>query len=87
MTTATTEIQVCVDCLTVTANGELLDGGPGSVAEHVRRMTALWGDDVEIVPGSDDEGSFSWSSCDGCGSTLGGDRYTAYAIERVREGA
>ena len=25
-----------------------------------------------------DEGSFSWSGCDFCGSTLGGDRYCAH---------
>jgi hypothetical protein len=27
-----------------------------------------------------DEGSFSWSECDSCGSTLGGSRYKAHAI-------
>lgn len=28
------------------------------------------------------EGSFSWSDCDGCGSPLGGTRYNAHAIHR-----
>ncbi len=27
-----------------------------------------------------DEGSFSWHSCDGCGSILGGNRYVAHGI-------
>jgi hypothetical protein len=29
-----------------------------------------------------DEGSFSWSECDSCGSTLGGSRYPAHAINK-----
>lgn len=27
---------------------------------------------------SGDEGGFSWSECDSCGTTLGGDRHTAH---------
>jgi hypothetical protein len=33
-----------------------------------------------------DEGSFSWSQCDACGSTLGGDRYPAHALSPERLG-
>lgn len=29
-----------------------------------------------------DEGSFSYSECDSCGSTFGGDRFNAHAINR-----
>ena len=29
-----------------------------------------------------DEGGFSWSSCDSCGSRLGGNRYNAHAIHK-----
>ena len=32
--------------------------------------------------GMADEGSFSWSECESCGSKLGGDRYDAHAIHR-----
>lgn len=32
----------------------------------------------------DDEGSFSWSRCDSCGSTFGGDRYVAHALRKGR---
>ena len=28
-----------------------------------------------------DEGGFSWSSCDSCGSSLGGDRYPAHGFD------
>ena len=30
--------------------------------------------------GARDEGSFSWSSCDTCGSSLGGDRFAGHAL-------
>ena len=30
--------------------------------------------------GARDEGSFSWSSCDACGSSLGGDRFAGHAL-------
>jgi len=29
---------------------------------------------------TEDEGGFSWSACDGCGTTLGGNRYLASAV-------
>lgn len=35
----------------------------------------------------DDEGSFSWSRCDGCGSTLGGNRYAAHGVITILMGA
>lgn len=34
-----------------------------------------------------DEGSFSWSPCESCGSHLGGDRYPAHGIGEVRRDA
>ena len=37
--------------------------------------------DIEALQAYD-EGSFSWSECDSCGSTLGGDRHNAHAIHR-----
>lgn len=37
---------------------------------------------AELVPGCDDdcESGFSWAECDGCSSTLGGDRHPAVAM-------
>lgn len=33
-----------------------------------------------------DEGHFSWSSCDSCGSSLGGDRFPAHGFVRLKNG-
>ncbi len=41
--------------------------------EHFEEYLSGWGDD------SDDSAGFSMSSCEGCGSGLGGDRYYATA--------
>jgi hypothetical protein len=32
-----------------------------------------------------DEGGFSWSSCDSCGSSLGGDRYVAHGVDANKD--
>ena len=32
-----------------------------------------------------DDGGFSWHSCDGCGSGLGGDRHPAHALDGNNE--
>lgn len=48
---------------------------------HAARMDA-WTGGLEVVPTGEGEGSFSWSSCDGCGSTLGGDRHEAVGFRR-----
>lgn len=31
-----------------------------------------------------DEGGFSWQSCEGCGSSLGGNRYAAHGVMTLR---
>lgn len=73
------ELSVCVSCLEVLANGV-------ETTEHeqvARDMHEKWGgDERHIVPACTDEceGGFSWTSCDGCGSTLGGDRHPAVAL-------
>jgi hypothetical protein len=38
-----------------------------------------YGGDLERYHDEAREPSFSWSSCDSCGSTLGGDRHAAHA--------
>jgi len=43
------------------------------------------GSECEYADGDEDhqcEPSFSWSQCDSCGSSLGGDRHTAYGLYR-----
>lgn len=85
-------IDVCVDCLTVLANG-VDDGADDVTALEVaaERLADLWpGDTPQTTPavtlgriGDDpdtdpvDDPSFSWEQCDGCGSTEGGDRHPA----------
>jgi len=42
--------------------------------EHgTRRDCTCWNDNQDVMT---TELGFSWSACDSCGSTLGGDRYT-----------
>lgn len=70
------ELSVCVDCIMILANGE------GS-SVTVDAMTATWGDDGRhLVPGGEDLG-YSTSPCDGCGSGLHGDRFTAALLKPV----
>lgn len=79
----TTTLEICVDCLFYLANGEVTDGeGNDITAAHGAAIASVWGD-AERDPW------FSWSSCDGCGSTLGGDREyaTAWTPKSGHEGA
>lgn len=78
----TTDLKVCVDCIMLLANGEVFNSdGDEITTAHADKIDALWGR-TEIVPagGEDDESHFSWQSCDGCGSTDGGDRFAAAAL-------
>ena len=74
-------------------DGQTMDDNPGADVVHAAKMQAQWGD-TEITPGCDSTCTkhgavddryddpkpwFSWSSCDGCGTTLGGDREYATA--------
>jgi hypothetical protein len=40
-------------------------------------------EDCDECPDGEDEGFFSWSACDSCGSTLGGTRYAAHAVKKT----
>lgn len=77
------ELSVCVDCLAIAANGELGQGDTKADEAHAEAMSSqLMGDAPWLVPAcpEDCEGWFSWSRCDGCGSTLGGDRHPAAIV-------
>lgn len=77
------EISVCVDCVMLLANGELTDpDGVDVASEHDAKIAAQWGDADITLGGFSDEtedadGWFSWSPCQGCGSQLGGSRFSA----------
>ena len=62
-------MNVCVDCLFFIANGDLPEDAER--AAEVRSIGLDW------VITEDDEGHFSWSPCDACGSRLGGQRFAA----------
>jgi hypothetical protein len=73
-------LELCVDCVQLTANGELGQGDADADEAHDERMTlwlAQYGDDTNLVLACDEdcEGWFSSRQCDGCGSSLGGDRH------------
>ena len=90
-TSETYTLDVCVDCVQLIANGEVIDAeGEDIAGEHAERMEQQWPDahltlgatDCEHCPdehGQDCEPWFAWSPCDGCGSTLGGNRSHATA--------
>jgi len=74
------KIEICTDCLSLLANGEVFDGDGEDIAdEHFAKMVAVWGESAASFPtlGGEDQG-FSWQWCDGCDSRLGGDRFDAY---------
>jgi hypothetical protein len=70
------DLAVCVDCAMLIANGEGTD-------EHADAVAARWpGMNTLVLACPEDcEGWFSSSPCDGCGSTLDGDRHPAVAFE------
>lgn len=76
------ELKVCVDCAQIIANGEIDDGTDrGQIVADLQ--VQIWGADAFglVLSGDlDEEPHFSWSSCDGCGSTLGGDRFDAAVL-------
>ncbi len=56
--------------------------GPAASCQECRDAYGIpdYADDDMAQERMLDEGSFSWSQCDSCGSTLGGDRYDAHGI-------
>ena len=74
-----TDISVCQDCIMILANG---DCGENS-EEHADRMYSEWwtpGCTHQMVLGGEELG-FSMSDCEGCGDTLGGDRFSAHVMD------
>lgn len=75
------EVALCVDCVYVDANGYDSE----AVADHWTGFLDEWdgylfGSRVDLDTGEPCEGHFSSSPCDGCGTTLGGERFDYLAL-------
>lgn len=89
MTVEYDRADICADCLYTDANGwsERDTGRPLPDPVPLNRLEGyLIGPDVDSLEDVDavqaaSEPSFSWSPCHGCGSQLGGDRYTVRIVE------
>lgn len=89
-------LNLCTDCVCMIAHGECGDchNERGHECPTGKRLARKWGD-VGITLGCPEdccerdadgfaEPWFSWSSCDGCGSSLGGDREHGIAWLPIR---
>jgi hypothetical protein len=78
-------MEVCQDCLYVGANGAPDYEIYTSTGHFYRYVQGLekWGS--EPISTDDTEGHFSWQSCDFCGDSLGGTRYTASVLFLEKE--
>lgn len=88
------DIRLCLDCVYADANGAgtpQQDGGPASDWTGFLPRWDGWGFIVQVERYGDiceiKEPHFSWVSCDGCGSTLGGDRFEYTAWQIVKDNA
>lgn len=71
-------VMVCIDCGYYLANGPMDEPAPGWSADQLHTR---W-EGYDIVNGdSDKDEVFSWSPCQGCGSTLGGNRMHCVALK------
>jgi hypothetical protein len=81
-TTDTIEIEVCVDCASLIANGDTTGiDDPEREAEVLAQAGIPEGWHVALDCPEDCEGGFSWSPCGACRSPLGGDRHPAVLWE------
>lgn len=83
-----TDIAVCVDCLHLTANGEINDG-TDAARDCVRGQRDKWGDDARYFTCGGEELGYSTSDCEGCGNPYHGDRFQAHVmvpLTKIRTG-
>lgn len=78
--TESIDISICVDCAVWHANGDI-SGIDDEVREAEVRAAAGIGTGTVVV--GDGEAYFSWSRCDACRTTLGGDRIDSYLLVPV----
>lgn len=70
--------EVCTDCLMFAVNGDL----PEDDARAAEVVAGFESDRVEghLVQSGNGYSTFSWQSCDACGTGLGGERHEMEAI-------
>ena len=69
------DLECCTDCVYAVANGEETTEG------HFARMDAYQGEEPGHLAYGGESLGFSWSTCDGCGSRLGGERYQMHWVD------
>jgi len=93
-------IRVCTCCMLTHANAECGDDCHDAEPWSVLPMSAGWEaamgtdeHDAECTEGDREEGcgcesmEFSWSACDGCGTSLGGSRFAFVLWRRIASSA
>lgn len=79
-------IAICTDCHLAAQGYDAHETGHAPDREPLSQVDAY--DvipNVDIYAGNPMEPHFSWEPCQGCGSTLGGDRYDYLALEREQQ--
>ena len=77
------DVDGCVDCLLFAANGEFHpDRSPEEDKKLENAFVSLADQGFSVTCG-DGEGSFSWSACDICNTSLGGDRYQMHLVKNL----
>jgi len=81
-----TDLWACADCIMFIANGEMEGAGEHWDPDNIDKN---WPDHHVVPDGPHededeeaDQMAFSWSSCDCCGSRLGGSRHRVAALPK-----
>ena len=74
------EFSICTDCLFWHAYGDLPSDTDRDADEFLADVRRTLGEDLPNVVVAAEELGFSWSACQSCGSTLGGDRFSAVIL-------
>jgi hypothetical protein len=71
-----------LDLSTAATLDGVIVGAPEDTCDtcHGKGRTCECSSCEDFDPETGDEGSFSWSPCDACGSSLGGDRHAAHGL-------
>ena len=75
------DLRVCGECAQILANGEIRDGREDDGASVAAAQVEQWGELARgLVLTGDEPTPFSKAQCDGCGTTLAGERWDAAVL-------